>query len=74
MHRDVAYLLAHDTGTFGVGRMKEYKLMAYILSTGLWDPFGNITLEAVLGYNDEKLENELTEWQMLYENQFKRHQ
>lgn len=57
----------------GVFGMKRYKVMAYVLSTGLWDSFGSITLETMLGVKDEELESELAQWQALYDSQFKRH-
>lgn len=50
---------------------KQYKVMAYILSTGLWDAFGPITLEKVLGYDDPLLADALKQWQDSYNNQFK---
>ena len=53
--------------------MKEYKVMAYVLSSGLWDAFGSIRLSEILGYRDEDLENDLAEWQALYDHQFKSH-
>lgn len=53
--------------------MKRYKVMAYVLSSGLWDAFGSITLENILGVKDEELESELAQWQALYDSQFKCH-
>lgn len=53
--------------------MKRYKVMAYVLSSGLWDSFGSISLESVLGVKDAELESELVEWQGLYDRQFKHH-
>jgi len=50
---------------------KRYKVMAYILSTGLWDAFGPITLDKVLGHDDSQLEDALKQWQDSYNNQFK---
>lgn len=50
---------------------KRYKVMAYILSSGIWDAFGPITLEKVLGERDRELEAELKRWQSLYDDQFK---
>jgi hypothetical protein len=50
---------------------KHYKMMAYILSTGLWDAFGPITLDKILGYSDPLLEEALQQWQDCYNAQFK---
>jgi hypothetical protein len=50
---------------------KQYKVMAYILSTGLWDAFGPITLESVLGHEDPVLADALKQWQDSYDDQFK---
>ena len=52
---------------------KTYKVMAYVLSSGLWDAFGDISLEQVLGFRDEDLEQDLARWQAAYNRQFKRH-
>ncbi len=38
---------------------KQYKVMAYILSTGLWDAFGPITLDKVLDDVDSLLADAL---------------
>lgn len=45
--------------------------MAYILSTGLWDSFGPITLDKVLGCDDPLLADALKQWQDCYNDQFK---
>ena len=50
---------------------KKYKVMAYILSTGLWDAFGPITLDKVLGQDDPQLREALKQWQDSYDDQFK---
>ena len=50
---------------------KQYKVMAYILSTGLWDAFGPITLDKVLGQDDPLLADALKQWQDCYNEQFK---
>ena len=50
---------------------KQYKVMAYILSTGLWDAFGPITLDKVLGHDYPALADELKQWQDCYNEQFK---
>jgi len=50
---------------------KQYKVMAYILSTGLWDAFGPIALDKVLGHDDPLLADALMQWQDCYNNQFK---
>lgn len=50
---------------------KQYKVMAYILSTGLWDAFGPISLDKVLGQEDPLLANALKQWQDSYDDQFK---
>ena len=50
---------------------KQYKVMAYILSTGLWDAFGPIALDKVLGHDDPLLADALKQWQDCYNNQFK---
>jgi hypothetical protein len=55
------------------GIMKKYKVMAYILSSGLWDAFGHITLEKVLGFKDEELEADIANWHSTYDDQFKRY-
>lgn len=52
---------------------KRYKVMAYILSTGLWDAWGNISLLQVLGRRDAVLERDLKHWQDTYDDQFKSH-
>ena len=52
---------------------KQYKVMAYILSTGLWDAFGPITLDKVLGHDDPDLADALKQWQDRYDDQFKAH-
>lgn len=52
---------------------KKYKLMAYILSSGLWDAFGHITLERMLGFKDEDLEADLVNWHSAYDDQFKQY-
>ena len=52
---------------------KTYKVMAYVLSSGLWDAFGEISLEQVIDCRDEKLEQDLARWQADYNKQFKRH-
>jgi len=51
---------------------KTYKVMAYVLSSGLWDAFGHISLEQVLGCRDEVLEQDIARWQAAYDQQFKR--
>jgi len=53
--------------------MKRYKVMAYILSSGLWDALGSITPEQMLGFRDEALERDLAAWQARYNAQFRRH-
>lgn len=53
--------------------MKRYKVMAYIQSSGLWKAFGSIALYQILVSRDQALENDLTEWQALYDSQFKQH-
>jgi len=50
---------------------KQYKVMAYILSTGLWDAFGPITLDKVLGHEDPLLVDALKQWQDSYDDQFR---
>lgn len=45
--------------------------MAYILSTGLWDAFGPITLDKVLDQDDLLLADTLKQWQECYNDQFK---
>lgn len=50
---------------------QQYKVMAYILSTGLWDAFGPITLDKVLGSDDPLLADALQQWQDCYNEQFK---
>lgn len=50
---------------------KQYKVMAYILSTGLWDALGPITLDRVLGYEDPQLVDALKQWQQSYDDQFR---
>jgi hypothetical protein len=45
--------------------------MAYILSTGLWDAFGPIALDKVLGQEDPLLADILKQWQKRYDDQFK---
>jgi hypothetical protein len=45
--------------------------MAYILSSGLWDALGTITLEQLLGQRDMELERDLKQWQEAYDDQFK---
>lgn len=50
---------------------KRYKVMAYILSSGIWDTFGSVSLETVLGSADSDLEKSLREWQSSYDDQFK---
>ena len=45
--------------------------MAYILSTGLWDAFGPIALDRVLGHDDPLLADALKQWQDCYNDQFK---
>ncbi|WP_168441893.1 hypothetical protein [Pontiella desulfatans] len=52
--------------------MKRYKVMAYVLSTGLWDTSGQVRAEDVLGIKDEEFERDLRQWQTLYDGQFKR--
>lgn len=54
-------------------RMKTYKVMAYVKSTGLWDAFGHISLEALLGYKNRKLEASLQQWHAAYDDQFKQY-
>jgi hypothetical protein len=51
--------------------MKKYKVMAYILSSGLWDAFGHIELDKLLGFPDEELERDLKNWHTTYDAQFK---
>lgn len=51
---------------------KKFKVMAYIMSSGLWDAFGSISLEQLLGFRDEKLAVRLQDWQDMYDDQFKR--
>jgi hypothetical protein len=53
--------------------MKRYKVMAYILSSGLWDSWGNITLERMLDQKNDELERDLKRWQDAYDDQFKSH-
>jgi hypothetical protein len=50
---------------------KRYKMMAYILSSGLWDAWGVIRLEQMLGQRHEELERDLKRWQDAYDDQFK---
>ena len=50
---------------------KQYKVMAYILSTGLWDAFGPIAMDKVLGHDDPLLADALKQWQDSYNDQFK---
>ena len=45
--------------------------MAYILSSGVWDVFGPITLDKVLGHDDPVLASALQQWQAEYDDQFK---
>lgn len=52
---------------------KRYKMMAYILSSGLWDAWGVISLEQILDRKHEKLERDLKLWQDAYDDQFKRY-
>ena len=51
---------------------KRFKLMAYILSTGLWDGYGCVSLEQVLAVRDAALEADLKAWQSDYDEQFMR--
>ena len=53
--------------------MKRFKVMAYVLSSGLWDAFGHIALDCALGFKDGELEKDLREWHQLYDDQFKRY-
>jgi hypothetical protein len=53
--------------------MKKYKVMAYVLSSGLWDAFKHITLDKILGHKDEELEQDLAQWHSLYDDQFKKY-
>ena len=53
--------------------MKRYKVMAYILSSGLWDAFGHIKLDILLGFSDEELEKDLADWHATYDAQFKKY-
>lgn len=52
---------------------KKYKVMAYIMSSGLWDAFGSIDLESMLGSRDEDLSAALKSWQAMYDDQFRKH-
>lgn len=52
--------------------MKRYKVMAYLLSSGLWNASGPVELETILGHSDAELEAELKNWQTEYDNQFRR--
>lgn len=51
---------------------KKYRVMAYILSSGLWDALGPISLESLLGFKDEELSNALEAWQVMYDDQFRK--
>lgn len=51
---------------------RKYKVMAYIMSSGLWDAFGAISLDRLLGFHDEELAERLQQWQDMYDNQFKK--
>jgi hypothetical protein len=51
--------------------MMKYKVMAYVLSSGIWDALGCIRLRDVLGYHDDELEQALEQWQALYDGQFR---
>jgi len=52
---------------------KKYKVMAYIMSSGLWDAFGAISLDQLLGSQDEELASRLQNWQDMYDDQFKKY-
>lgn len=53
--------------------MKKIKVMAYIMSSGLWDGLGPISLEKLIGVTDDELERDLTRWHASYDDQFKRY-
>ena len=50
---------------------KRYKMVAHILSSGLWDSWGNVTLQQMQGERDEALDRDLQRWQDAYDDQFK---
>ena len=51
--------------------LKRYKVMAYMLSSGLWDAGGRVALTQILGKRDAVLERDLQHWQDAYDDQFK---
>lgn len=57
----------------GVVDMKKIKVMAYVMSSGLWDSLGPVSLEKTLGFKDPELENDLNTWHASYDDQFKRY-
>jgi len=52
--------------------MKMYKVMAYVLSSGIWDAIGHVKLRDLPGLEDGELERELEDWQSRYDAQFQR--
>lgn len=50
---------------------KRYKMVAHILSSGLWDSWGNVTLQQMQGERDEALDRDLQRWQDAYDDHFK---
>ena len=45
---------------------KRYKVMAYIKSTGLWDAFSSISLDAILDCKNTDLDADLRHWHACY--------
>lgn len=54
-------------------RKKTFKVMAYVLSTGIWDGFGCVRLDQVIDGTDPDLEAEMNAWQAQYDRQFMRY-